>query len=122
MSYSRARMPSQYPEGMVPCPHCEGTGWWSDRWNDVKNVAGKVADFAKPLIRPAASALSNFVLPGSGAAVNAGLSALGLGRPRRPRRISARMHERNEVVKAVMRERGVNLPTASSIVKREGLF
>ena len=121
MSYSRARMPSQYPAGMVPCPHCEGTGWWSDRWNDVKNVAGKVADFAKPLLKPAASAVANWVVPGSGAAVNAGLSALGLGRPR-PRRISARMHERNEVVKAVMRERGVNLPTASSIVKREGLF
>ena len=119
-------MPTHYvpgwhnaPPGAQACPHCNGEGWWSDRWNDIKHAASAVADFAKPLLKPAASAVANWVVPGSGAAVNAGLSALGLGKPRR---ISARMRERNEVVRHIMRERGVNLPTASRIVKQEGLF
>ena len=111
------------PPNAIPCPHCDGEGWLSDAWDWTKNAAHKVYDAVAPVarqvIKPIASAAANYIVPGSGTAVNAGLSALGLGRPRR---MSARMRERNEVVKHVMRERGVNLPTASSIVKREGLY
>jgi hypothetical protein len=112
-------MPTQYhwqgyaPHDAVPCPHCSGTGFWSDAWNWTKNAANSVANFVKPIVKPIASTAANFIV------VNAGLSALGLGRPRR---ISQRQRERSEICKAIMRERGVNLPTASAIVKREGLF
>ena len=118
-------MPTQYhwqgyaPHDAVPCPHCSGTGFWSDAWNWTKNAANSVANFVKPVLKPIASTAANFIVPGSGGVVNAGLSALGLGRPRR---ISHRQRERNEVVRHIMRERGVNLPTASRIVKQEGLF
>jgi hypothetical protein len=111
------------PPSTIVCPHCAGQihgyGWWSDRWNDIKHAASAVADFAKPLLKPAASAVANFVVPGSGAAVNAGLSALGLGKPRT---ISQRTRDRNEIVRYVMKERSVPLGVASRIVKQEGLF
>jgi hypothetical protein len=119
-------MPAHYvpgwhnaPPGAQACPHCQGEGWWADRWQNIKDAASSVANFVKPVLKPIASTAANFIVPGSGAAVNAGLSALGLGKPRR---ISARMRERNEVVRHIMMERGVNLPTASRIVKQEGLF
>ena len=123
-------MPTQYvpgwhnaPPGAQACPHCRGEGWLQNAWDWTKNAAHKVYDTVAPIarqvIRPLASTAANFIVPGSGAAVNAGLSALGLGKPRH---ISARMRERNEVVRHIMRERGVNLPTASRIVKQEGLF
>ena len=119
-------MPTHYvpgwhnaPPGAQACPHCQGEGWWADRWQNIKDAASSVANFVKPIVKPIASTAANFLVPGSGGVVSAGLGALGLGRPRR---ISHRQHERNEVVRHIMRERGVNLPTASAIVKREGLY
>jgi hypothetical protein len=118
-------MPAQYhwqayaPHDAVPCPHCAGSGWLQNAWDWTKNAANSVANFVKPVLKPIASTAANFIVPGSGAAVNAGLSALGLGKPRR---ISQKTLERNQVVRHIMMERGVNLPTASRIVKQEGLF
>jgi len=123
-------MPAQYvpgwhnaPPNAQACPHCQGEGWLSDAWNWTKNAAHKVYDTVAPIarqvIKPLASAAANYIVPGSGSVVNAGLTHLGLGRPRR---ISARMRERNEVVRHVMKERSVPLGVASRIVKQEGLF
>jgi hypothetical protein len=102
------------------CPHCEGRGFVD--W--VKGAASKVGQF----VAPAAKAVlrSGFV-PGGGLAATAmDLAGLGVGgrmkRIKRTRRVSESSRLRADIVRSVMRDRGVDMPTASSIVKQENLW
>ena len=97
------------------CPQCgfTGSGFWAD--------AGKV------LSGPVKFALRSGLVPGGGIAATAmDLAGLGVGgrmkRIKRTRRVSESSRLRADIVRSVMRDRGVDMPTASSIVKQENLW
>ena len=108
-----------------PCAHCHGSGWLDDIKEVAKKAVGAVG-------RVGATALGTAVGGPAGAALagtlaNAGLGALGMGKPKmrrakRPGSAPTWLKERNAVVKRISVERGVSIPEASKIVKAEGLW
>lgn len=106
------------------CPHCEGSGFFDDAANWVKGAASKVGQFVAPAAK---AVLRSGIVPMGGVAATA-MDLAGLGRGGRARRVkftrrvSESSRRRAEVVRAVMRQRGVSLPQASAIVRSENLW
>jgi len=96
----------------------EGEGFWDDFKSGFMSVVKPVAGIAKsvlPLAGPegmAASGVLNAI--GLGKHKKRGMGATGAGKDGRKRRA--------EIVKKVMKQRGVSLAEASKIVKNEGLY
>jgi hypothetical protein len=91
------------------CAHCEGRGW--------TDVLGGIAKVVSPFAKLGLTALGGPI----GAAGAAGLTALGLGAPRR--QASAAVKERNAIVREVMRENpGMSMTQASAFVKAHNLW
>lgn len=108
----RGKMEDEESENEV-----DGEGFWDDFKQGFMSVVKPVAGIAKsalPLLGP------------EGMAASGVLNAVGLGkRGRKPKR-AMKAHDgrkaRAEIVKQVMRQRGVSLAEASKIVKNEGLY
>lgn len=83
--------------------------------------AGFLEDFGRGFMMPF-KAVSGIAKPFLPAVAQAGLSAIGLGKPKPKRQVSQRMKQRAEMVRRVMKERGCSLGEASRIVKEEGMF
>ena len=84
----------------------------------VKSIA---YDLSKPLDKAIRNVGAQGIKTGEELAINK-LKGLSGGRMHLPKSGHKRNTARGDIVRAIMVQRNVNLPTASSIVKREGLY
>jgi len=89
--------------------HMKGAGFWGDLGKIATGVVGQVVDKAGPKL----------IDEGLKYALGSGRSG---GRATLPASGRLRNTARGDIVRAIMEQRGVNLPTASRIVKQEGLY
>ena len=93
-------------------------------WDSIKKGFHKVVKAVKK-VAPAVKAVAPLVAPGYGTALATGMTAVGLGKKKKPRKKrapSAKMKKRGQLVSKLMKEEGLTLPEASRYIKENNLI